>query len=448
MAVSGFSAGMRFGQDHPDPRDAAQRLADRDGVRRQCAGLGLAAAQDAYRREVLAAVQSRREQRSDRLSFHCCPGPEGRNIAVVTGELLVRSDVAADAALLGALAPYELRSTPIDQLQGRVLRLTNPELSVDKLQDVARFIRSNGHEASVNHITPLGPVMKGQGGPENTPAVLPHPPPFAGRTSKPAPKIALIDTGVTAEQRTDGWLGGLASETNIDPLDDLPTPNGFLDFGAGHGTFVAGIIAQVAPDSGLAMYRAVDSDGVGSETGVACAMVQAVEEGATILNLSLGEQTHDDQPLLAIEVALDLIAERDPEVLVLAAAGNDGSSRPCWPAASKRVVAVAALAADLTPAAWSNRGFWVDCSAVGEGVVSTYVEGVEAPELDPSPDTFGPDAWAVWSGTSFCSPQVAAAVARIAQEDACTPRVALRTLLAPCRSLPGYGRAVPILRGT
>jgi subtilisin family serine protease len=226
------------------------------------------------------------------------------------------------------------------------------------------------------------------------------------------------------------------------------TPNGFLDFGAGHGTFTAGIAAQVAPDAELAIYRALDSDGIGSETSVAGAMLQAVEDGARILNLSLGEQTVDDQPLLAIEVALDLIAERDPEVLVFAAAGNDGSSRPCWPAASKRVVAVAALVADLTPATWSNRGFWVDCSAVGEGVLSTYVQGEEAPELDPSPDTFGPDAWAVWSGTSFAAPQVAAAVARIAQEDGCTPRTALRTLFAPCRALPDYGWAVPILSGT
>jgi len=448
MAGTGFTAGTRFGQDFHDPRDAAQRLADKDGARRQCAGLGRAAAQDAYRREVLAAVQMRRVQRSDRLSFCCCPGPEGRDVAVVTGELLMRSGAREDAALLAALAPYGFDTTPIEELDGRVVRLSNAELAVDKLHDIARFIRTSGHQASVNHVTPLGPVMKGRGGPENTACALPYPPPFAGRTTGAALKLAIIDTGVTAEQRTDGWLNGLATHSNTDPLDDLPTPNGYLDFGAGHGTFTAGIAAQIAPDCELAMYRAVDSDGVGSETGVALAMMQAVEDGAMILNLSLGEQTTDDQPLLAIEVALDLISERSPDVLVFAAAGNDGSARPCWPAASKRVVAVAALSADLTPAPWSNRGFWVDCSAVGEGVVSTYVQGVEAPELDPSPDTFGADAWAVWSGTSFASPQVAAAVARIAQEQGCAPREALRELLAPCRALPDYGWAVPILSGT
>ncbi len=442
------AAPARFGTDYDDPRDASQRLADKAGVRRQAVGLGETAAQDAYRREVLSAVQDRRADRPERLTFHLTKGPAGRQVAVVSGELLVRADTLADAQLMRSLATYGFAVEPIAELGGRVLRLSNPALPVERLTDIARLIRSSGHQASVNHITPLGPVVKGRGGPENTSAKLRYPPSYAGKAAGAPVRIAIIDTGITAEQRTDGWLQGLVTANNVDPLDDLPRPNGFLDFGAGHGTFAAGIVAQVAPDADLVMYRAMDSDGVGSEAAVACAMVRAVEAGAKIINLSLGVETIDGQPLVAIEVALDLIAELDPEVLVFAAAGNDGSTLPCWPAASKRVVAVGALAADLTPAPWSNRGFWVDCSAVGEGIVSTYVKGVESPELDPAPDTFGADAWAVWSGTSFVAPQVAAAVARIAQEDACTPREALATLYRNRRVLPDYGRVLPILAGT
>lgn len=442
------AAPARFGTDYDDPRDASQRLADKAGVRRQVVGLGETAAQDAYRREVLSAVQYRRAARPERSSFHLTKGQAGRQVALVSGELLVRSDTQADAQLMQSLAPYGFAVDPIAELGDRVLRLSNPALPVERLTDIARLIRIGGHQASVNHITPLGPVVKGRGGPENTSAKLRHPPSYAGKAAGAPVRIAIIDTGITAEQRTDGWLRGLVTADNVDPLDDLPSPNGFLDFGAGHGTFAAGIVAQVAPDAELVMYRAMDSDGVGSEAAVACAMVRAVEAGAKIINLSLGVETIDGQPLVAIEVALDLIAELDPEVLVFAAAGNDGSTLPCWPAASKRVVAVGALAADLTPAPWSNRGFWVDCSAVGEGIVSTYVKGVESPELDPAPDTFGADAWAVWSGTSFVAPQVAAAVARIAQEDACTPREALATLYRDRRVLPDYGRVLPILAGT
>lgn len=445
---AGGAAPVRFGNDYDDQRDAGQQLADRDGVRRQAVGLGETAAQDAYRREVLVHVQFRRAGRPEQLGFQLAQGLAGRQVAVVTGELLVRADAQVDAQLMRSLAPYGFEVTPIEELRGRVVRLSNPALPVERLTDIARMIRTGGHQASVNHITPLGPVVKGRGGPENTSAKLRYPPSYAEKTAGPPVRIAIIDTGITAEHRTDGWLQGLATADNIDPLDDLPAPNGYLDVGAGHGTFTAGIIAQVAPDAELRIYRAMDSDGIGSEAAVACAMVRAVEAGATIINLSLGVETVDGQPLVAIEVALDLIEELDPEVLVFAAAGNDGSTRPCWPAASKRVVAVGALAADLTPAPWSNRGFWVDCSAVGEGIISTYVKGVESPEFDPSPDIFGADAWAVWSGTSFVAPQVAAAVARIAQEDACTPRRALRTLYSGRRVLPDYGRVVPILAGT
>lgn len=431
-----------------DPREAGQRLSDKDAVRRQTAGLGRAPQQDAYRRVLLDAVQSRRAERTDRRPFGLLRPQHGLEVGAVRGELLVRADAASDTALLAALRPYGFTATPVEELDGRVLRLSapEPELSVDRLTDVARFVRANGHQASVNHITPLGPVMKGRGGPEATAVALPFPA-AAGVRGEPV-RVAVVDTGITAERRTDGWLQGLVTGDNVDPLDDLPTPNGFLDFGAGHGTFTAGIVQQVHPEADVAVYRAVDSDGVGSEADVAGAMVRAVRDGARVVNLSLGVTTVDDQPLLAVEVALDLIAEIDPEVLVVAAAGNDASSVPCWPAASKRVVSVAALAADLTPAPWSNHGFWVDCSAVGEGIVSTYVQGVESAELDPSPDRFGSDAWAVWTGTSFAAPQVAGAVARIAQEDGCTPREALRRLWEGCRTLPDHGRAIPLLPGT
>ena len=88
------------------------------------------------------------------------------------------------------------------------------------------------------------------------------------------------------------------------------------------------------------------------------------------------------------------------------------------------------------------------CSAVAEGVVSTYVEGKESPELDLQPDTYGPDPWAFWSGTSFAAPQVAGAVARLRQEGSPSVSQALRDLLASGRPLLGYGQAIELLQGT
>jgi subtilisin family serine protease len=209
----------------------------------------------------------------------------------------------------------------------------------------------------------------------------------------------------------------------------------------------------VSPATDLRVYRALDSDGVGSEVEVAGAMVRAVEDGAQILNLSLGTQTFDDQRPIAIEVALEIIAELEEhngrEVQVVAAAGNFADSHPCWPAAFPfPVVAVAGLRADLTPSDWSSRGPWVDCSTIAEGILSPYVQGQESWEIDPRPDSFPRDAWAVWTGTSFAAPQVAGAVARLCQEDGLAPRAALDELLRRGRPIKDFGNAVEILPGT
>jgi len=62
--------------------------------------------------------------------------------------------------------------------------------------------------------------------------------------------------------------------------------------------------------------------------------------------------------------------------------------------------------------------------------------------------SFGPDAWAVWTGTSFAAPQIAGAVANVCQAEGIGVREALRRLLAAGRPVPGFGRAVgPILPG-
>jgi subtilisin family serine protease len=199
------------------------------------------------------------------------------------------------------------------------------------------------------------------------------------------------------------------------------------------------------------MYRALRSSGLGSELEVACALLRAVQDGAQVVNLSLGSQTRGDQPSLALAAALDEITgigrERGEDVLVVAAAGNYGDTVPTWPAAFRSVVAVGALTAGLRPAPWSSRGFWVDCSTVGEGVLSTFVEGQESYEFTADPDTFGPDSFARWSGTSFAAPQVAGAVARAMQEHDLAPRRAFAGLMASGRAVPDYGQALSILPG-
>jgi subtilisin family serine protease len=349
-----------------------------------------------------------------------------RTTLVVADESLIATAGLADddvRALLARGAEW------VPHLEGRLL--------------VTSGTRPTGSQP--HHAVPFGPVMKAAVGAEPTTPVR-----RPGATSDvPAPglAVAVIDTGIAAAARRDGWLSGVReSSANRDPLDALP-PDHRLDLGAGHGTFVAGIIERLAPQADIRMYRGLDSDGIGTEASVASAMVLAAKEGAQIICLSLGFQTVDDTPPIGLETAVDMIAAQWPDVLLVVAAGNFGDSRPCWPAALKGVTAVAGLDRDMQPAAWSSRGRWVDCSTIGEAVRSTFVPGTERDDVDPDPDpdTYPADAWAVWSGTSFAAPQIAGAVAQLAMRNRSIVADALATLLDGAPTDAQFGRKVQVL---
>jgi hypothetical protein len=165
------------------------------------------------------------------------------------------------------------------------------------LIQLAGALQARGVAVSMNDVATTGVIKKGFGSPEPSAAKRQPslPPPGDGKPIR----VAVIDTGIADEQRSDGWLTGLVQSDNVDPLDALPSPNGFLDLGAGHGTFVAGVVQQVAPGAEIAVYKGLDSDGAGSMVDTACAMVRAVRDGAQILNLSFGLEALDDEPPVA-----------------------------------------------------------------------------------------------------------------------------------------------------
>jgi subtilisin family serine protease len=390
--------------------------------------------------------------------FDFLPSAVGFDTLHVRGQLLITAESYEGRSGRGHyrgakdyLDALDMQVSEVDcaELRGRVLQLSHQEMEPQHLSDVAKELRRRGFTASLSNVTPTAPVMKAIGGPLPAPSPGSYQPDASPGT--PA-KVAIIDTGIAAETRSDGWLRDIGREGNIDPLDSVPLPagDGYLDFDAGHGTFVSGIVQHIAPDAEIKVYRAIGSDGIAPEVEVACEMIQAVKDGAQIINLSLGCQTQDNVPPIAIRSALDVIGELEREqgreVLIVAAAGNYADTTPCWPAAFRRVVSVAALAAGLRPAAWSSRGFWITCSTIGQGVHSTYVEGRESPLVDQDPHDFGLDAWAVWSGTSFAAPQLAGALARL--HDSSEPlRDTLRRLLAAGRPIPGFGQSLKILPG-
>jgi hypothetical protein len=233
---------------------------------------------------------------------------------------------------------------------------------------------------------------------------------------------------------------------NEDPLDVVPG-DGVLAESGGHGTFVSGVVQQVAPEANITVYRAMDSDGMGQIPFISSAIVQAAADGANIINLSLGTPTVDNQPPLAFTTALDTLQAEYPGVLIVASAGNNGDSTPMFPAAMDGVVGVGALKPDLTPVCWSTFGGWVTCSAIGVGVSSTFVEGEEL-HADGTSQEFGPNAWAIWSGTSFSAAQITGAVAQLCQLDDLDPADALGQLLDNQPTLENYGSLLQILPGS
>lgn len=377
-------------------------------------------------------------------------GDDRDRVPVVAGELLVREDERSEElrAFLRGVGYAPTRRTN----RGRVVFTRTTERAVAQRNggrmvpasaradtpviDVVDAARAEGFDVEPNHVVALNWVMKSMIGPEYAEPeerpVAPEPMPAEGDA---APLVVVIDTGLDANTvtRNDRWLDGVrvSLATDYDPLDQLnkdgspaPDGNGHLDLSAGHGTYVAGIVRQVEPAAEVVVLRALDADGLGTDDALADAIERAgtiIGTRPAVINLSLGMHTYDDAPPSEIQAALQALPDN---VLVVAAAGNDGDTRKFWPAAFEEphVIGVAALTEELTRAEWSSHGEWVTCSAVGEGIVSTFVNGHEQPAdsmddppWDPDPEHFiEPDPYAVWLGTSFAAPQVAARLARLA----------------------------------
>ena len=239
-------------------------------------------------------------------------------------------------------------------------------------------------------------------------------------------RIAILDTGFPETHLPEhmdwfshdtSWWSMPGEPSHVDEVDGPPA-NGFLDAEAGHALFIGGLIRRLAPRAHLIFLKCLNSDGVGTEAGVAQAIGWAVRRRPHIITMSLGGYTLANEASISEDAAIDQARRLVPGVAVLAAAGNDGVTSMAFPAALKHVVAVGALdAARTRVAATSNRGPWVDVYAPGTDLRSTYLIGTEeptVPPLDPTdtePDDFGTGS-ARWSGTSFATAIVAGLLAR------------------------------------
>lgn len=286
---------------------------------------------------------------------------------------------------------------------------------------VARHFRLLADErpsGAPGHALPVSTTSTAR--PAAAPAALPRPLALPGH---PPPNVLVLDTGLRTRHARpehhwlrdycvihEPWLD-LATAGRWDDEDEPDDDHGGrLDVQAGHGTFIAGVVRQQCPDARIHTRGVLTSYGDGDDASVIAAIERAVRSPDAEIDLvvmAFGTYGTDDQPPAMSSALRKLL----PDTLVVAAAGNDATSRPTFPAALPGVVAVGALDGDGR-AKFSNFGSWVDACAPAVDVISTFFS-----DFDDRCPTCGSvferyRGWARWSGTSFASPKVAGVIAQ------------------------------------
>jgi subtilisin family serine protease len=165
-------------------------------------------------------------------------------------------------------------------------------------------------------------------------------------------KVAVIATGITQLQ---GMQVGEGSNFTTDPVQDQN----------GHGTQVASLIAAIAPNTLLMPIKVLRDNGTGTNEAIIQGIDYATEHGARIIVLPLGGAPGQRSSPTAQAIR----RARAKGVLVVAAAGNDGSSQEQEPASIEGVFSVGATDEAGRRASFSNFGPWVKAAAPGVDIL-------------------------------------------------------------------------------
>lgn len=219
--------------------------------------------------------------------------------------------------------------------------------------------------------------------------------------------VAVLDTGI--DENHKDLKGKVAGRKNFAYPDKTP------DDLSGHGTHVAGIIAArtnnnegiagMCPQCKLLNVKVLKNNEQGLQSVVAQGIAWAAKQNIKVINLSVSGDKPDG-PFLE-----DTINEAwDSGVVVVVAAGNNGTSEKTYPAAYDNAIAVAATTKDDKIASFSNFGAdWVDVAAPGDNIYSTLPPNATRNK--------GSAEYGYMKGTSMAAPLVSATAALVIAKD-------------------------------
>jgi subtilisin family serine protease len=270
--------------------------------------------------------------------------------------------IPAVSARLDANEVKQLRENPD-------IEYIEPDYKIYALDSISTTSESSDIGAlSSSQTIPYGVTMV------NAPAVW-------SKTTGEGVRVAVMDTGISMYHPDRGNVVDSASFVTDETVEDFD----------GHGTHTSGTIAAadndigvvgVAPQADLLIAKVMDNFGTGQTSWLISGIEWAVDNNAKVINMSLG--SYDFSSALETTCNNALAAG----TLLVAAAGNDNTSTPCYPAALDSVISVMAVDQSKAKASFSNYGSTIALAAPGVNVYSTVPVDSDA------------DANAVWNSTS------------------------------------------------
>lgn len=226
--------------------------------------------------------------------------------------------------------------------------------------------------------------------------------------------LAVVDTGVQASHPDLTDIVARDANGNVIGWNTLNNTANFADDG-GHGTHCAGVaLAHINNGTGpagiagwnpnvpnsdkyvkLMPIKALTAAGNGTDASVAAGITWAADNGAKVISVSASSTSASTTLSNAITYAWN------KGCVLIAAAGNDASTAPEYPAAYPNVISVAATDETDTLLFYSQYGSWIKCAAPGTNVFSTYLNST----------------YSGMSGTSTAAPHVAAEAAAIMSQN-------------------------------